>query len=146
MIMSVPVILTQLSSSTAITHSCSYSYVPVPVGVVGPLVIDSKPFRIPMATTEGALIASTNRGARAIELSGGAQSVIMGVGMTRAPLLRGPSFTRAAALKKWVETPENAAALAAAFNSTSRYVVLFCDRVHARIDDDDELFDNWMDD
>ncbi len=94
----------------------------MPVGVVGPLVVDGKSFRIPMATTEGALVASTNRGCRAIELSGGASSVIMGVGMTRAPLLRGPSLVRAAALKKWIETPENAVQLAAAFNSTTRYV------------------------
>ena len=54
-----------------------HSYVPVPVGVVGPLVIDNKYIRVPMATTEGALVASTNRGCRAIELSGGAATAIM---------------------------------------------------------------------
>ena len=91
------------------------------MGIVGPLVVDGKSFRVPMATTEGALVASTNRGCRAIELSGGAHTVIHGVGMTRAPLLRGPSLARAAALKRWAETPENAAALAAAFNSTTKY-------------------------
>ena len=61
-------------------HACNRRYVPVPVGVVGPLVLDNKILRIPMATTEGALVASTNRGCRAIELSGGATSVIMANG------------------------------------------------------------------
>ena len=42
-------------------------------------------------------------------------------GMTRAPLLRAPSMLRAAALKKWAETPVNTAQLVAAFESTTRF-------------------------
>jgi hydroxymethylglutaryl-CoA reductase (NADPH) len=41
-------------------------YVPLPLGVVGPLVINGEPIYIPMATTEGCLVASTNRGCKAL--------------------------------------------------------------------------------
>lgn len=44
-------------------------YMPVPVGVAGPLLLDEKQFYIPMATTEGCLVASTNRGCRALSVS-----------------------------------------------------------------------------
>ncbi|KAF4519164.1 hypothetical protein B566_EDAN008227 [Ephemera danica] len=45
-------------------------YMPVPVGVVGPLILDQQSFYVPMATTEGCLVASTNRGCRAVMGSG----------------------------------------------------------------------------
>jgi hydroxymethylglutaryl-CoA reductase (NADPH) len=96
-------------------------FLPVPVGMIGPLVLDGEPFRVPMATTEGALIASTNRGCRAITMAGGAYSTIVKNGMTRAPLLRVPSVRDAAALKQWVDQPLNKARLTEAFNSTTRF-------------------------
>src|SRR5260221_444314 len=56
--------------------------VSVPVGIAGPISIkypsfaeaasSSKEFYIPLATTEGALVASVNRGCKAITESGGA--------------------------------------------------------------------------
>ncbi|EGD76971.1 3-hydroxy-3-methylglutaryl coenzyme A reductase [Salpingoeca rosetta] len=96
-------------------------YMPVPVGVVGPLVVNGQTFRVPMATTEGALLASTNRGCRAITMSDGATSVILKNGMTRAPLVRVPSVAYAAEMKAWIESPENKQALTNAFNSTTRF-------------------------
>lgn len=96
-------------------------YVPLPVGVVGPLPLDGRHFFVPMATTEGALIASTNRGCAAIRRAGGASTVVTADGMTRAPLVRLPSMMEAARLKAWVEDPVNFQTLAAAFASTSRF-------------------------
>lgn len=43
-------------------------YMPVPVGVAGPLLLDEKQFYVPLATTEGCLVASTNRGCRALSV------------------------------------------------------------------------------
>jgi len=96
-------------------------YVPIPVGVVGPLTMNSEPIYIPMATTEGCLVASTNRGCKAISAAGGCQSILLKDAITRAPCLRLPSAMRAAAVKRWVETPENYAIVEEAFNSTTNY-------------------------
>jgi hydroxymethylglutaryl-CoA reductase (NADPH) len=99
-------------------------YVPIPVGVVGPFKIDGKDFYVPMATTEGALIASTQRGAKAISMCGGASSVILADGMTRAPVVQMPNAKRAGALKQWLAVPENCAKVEGVFNSTSRFARL----------------------
>jgi hypothetical protein len=45
-------------------------YVPVPIGIIGPILINDKMYRIPLATTEGCLVASANRGCRALRLAG----------------------------------------------------------------------------
>ncbi|XP_023214339.1 3-hydroxy-3-methylglutaryl-coenzyme A reductase-like [Centruroides sculpturatus] len=70
-------------------------YMPLPVGIAGPLLLDGKNYYIPMATTEGCLVASTNRGCRAISLSGGVKSNVTGDGMTRGPVVRLPSVQQA---------------------------------------------------
>ncbi|MFH0828451.1 MAG: hydroxymethylglutaryl-CoA reductase [Candidatus Omnitrophota bacterium] len=61
----------------------------VPVGVIGPLRINGLyahgDFYVPLATTEGALVASYNRGAKVISLSGGARVLCLLERVTRAP-------------------------------------------------------------
>lgn len=98
-------------------------YMPIPVGVAGPMTIDGESIHIPMATTEGCLVASTARGCKAINAGGGAITVITNDGMTRGPCVEFPNITRAAAAKRWVEE-EGSQIVREAFNSTSRFARL----------------------
>ncbi|XP_062020621.1 3-hydroxy-3-methylglutaryl-coenzyme A reductase 1-like [Rosa rugosa] len=96
-------------------------YITIPVGIAGPLMLDGKEFSVPMATTEGCLVASTNRGCKAINLSGGASSVLLKDGMTRAPVVRFNSAKRAAELKFFMEDPDNYETISMVFNKSSRF-------------------------
>ncbi|KAG0467897.1 hypothetical protein HPP92_017225 [Vanilla planifolia] len=99
-------------------------YVQVPVGIAGPLMLDGSSYYVPMATTEGCLVASTNRGCKAIAESGGAASVVLRDGMTRAPVVRFPTVVRAAELKFFLEEPDNFDTLSVVFNKSSRFARL----------------------
>ncbi|TPX16012.1 uncharacterized protein E0L32_000346 [Thyridium curvatum] len=99
-------------------------YMPLPVGVAGPLVIDGQSYFIPMATTEGVLVASASRGCKAINYGGGAVTVLTADGMTRGPCLSFETLERAGAAKLWVDSDVGQATLKKAFNSTSRYARL----------------------
>lgn len=81
--------------------------VQVPVGVAGPLLIHTEDEEIetyiPLATTEGALLASINRGCSAIRRSGGCNVAILANQMTRAPVLKTKSVTDAKKLKDWIK-------------------------------------------
>ncbi|KAK8529716.1 hypothetical protein V6N13_102617 [Hibiscus sabdariffa] len=96
-------------------------YVQIPVGIAGPLLLNGREFSVPMATTEGCLVASTNRGCKAIHLSGGATSVLLKDGMTRAPVVRFGTAKRAADLKLYLEDPINFETLSVVFNRSSRF-------------------------
>jgi hydroxymethylglutaryl-CoA reductase (NADPH) len=80
--------------------------VQIPVGVAGPLLVRGDYangyFYIPLATTEGALVASVNRGAKFITESGGARVKVLKDGMARAPLFRLPSLIDAVEFVEWV--------------------------------------------
>ncbi|XP_030369760.1 3-hydroxy-3-methylglutaryl-coenzyme A reductase [Scaptodrosophila lebanonensis] len=95
-------------------------YVPIPVGYAGPLLLDGVQYYVPMATTEGALVASTNRGCKALSVRG-VRSVVEDVGMTRAPAVRFPSVARAAEAKSWIEQDVNYRTIKTEFDSTSRF-------------------------
>ncbi|KAM8872170.1 3-hydroxy-3-methylglutaryl-coenzyme A reductase-like [Synchiropus picturatus] len=99
-------------------------FMPVPVGVAGPLLLDDQQFYVPMATTEGCLVASTNRGCRALSMSGGCHSRILADSMTRGPLVRLPSACRAAEVKVWLESCEGFQMMKESFDSTSRFARL----------------------
>lgn len=91
-------------------------YVQIPVGIAGPLLLDGREYSVPMATTEGCLVASTNRGCKAIFASGGATSVLLRDAMTRAPVVRFGTAKRAAELMLYMENPLNFDTLAVVFN------------------------------
>ncbi|KAK6496854.1 3-hydroxy-3-methylglutaryl-coenzyme A (HMG-CoA) reductase isozyme [Arthrobotrys musiformis] len=99
-------------------------YLPLPVGVAGPLVIDGESYWIPMATTEGVLVASTHRGCKSINSGGGVTTVITGDGMTRGPCVSFASLARAGAAKLWLDSEEGQKVMKDAFNSTSRFARL----------------------
>ncbi|OQV11743.1 3-hydroxy-3-methylglutaryl-coenzyme A reductase [Hypsibius exemplaris] len=98
-------------------------YLPVPVGVAGPLLLDNKSYHVPLATTEGCLVASVNRGCRAITMSGGARSHVYADGMTRGPVVTMPSAVGACEVMEWI-TGDGYQRVAEAFNRTSRFARL----------------------
>ncbi|THH00709.1 hypothetical protein EW026_g1843 [Hermanssonia centrifuga] len=99
-------------------------YMPLPLGVAGPLKIDGLSYPIPMATAEGTLVASTSRGCKALNAGGGVTTVLTYDGMTRGPAIDFPSIIQAAAAKAWIECPEGYAIIKEAFESTSRFARL----------------------
>ncbi|KAE9456812.1 hypothetical protein C3L33_11292, partial [Rhododendron williamsianum] len=99
-------------------------YVQIPVGIAGPLLMNGCEYSVPMATTEGCLVASTNRGCKAIYASGGATSILLRDGMTRAPVVRFPTAKRASDLKFFLENPLNFDTLSVFFNKSSRFARL----------------------
>ncbi len=99
-------------------------YMPLPVGVAGPLVIDGQSYFIPMATTEGVLVASASRGCKAINAGGGAVTVLTADGMTRGPCVTFETLERAGAAKLWLDSEKGQSVMKKAFNSTSRFARL----------------------
>nr|A0A0A1C3I2.1 RecName: Full=3-hydroxy-3-methylglutaryl coenzyme A reductase 1; Short=HMG-CoA reductase 1; Short=Hydroxymethylglutaryl-CoA reductase; Short=PgHMGR1 [Panax ginseng]AIX87979.1 3-hydroxy-3-methylglutaryl coenzyme A reductase [Panax ginseng] len=99
-------------------------YVQIPVGIAGPLLLNGCEYVVPMATTEGCLVASTNRGCKAIYACGGATGILLKDGMTRAPVVRFSTAKRASDLKFFLEDPLNFDTLAVVFNKSSRFARL----------------------
>jgi len=106
-------------------------YIPIPCGVAGPLLLDGKEYQVPMATTEGCLIASTNRGLRALYLGGGVQSCVLGDGMSRGPVVQFPTAIRAHQALLWLEQEHNFNRIKVIFDGTSRFARLM--KVHCRL-------------
>jgi len=80
----------------------------LPLGVAGSLKIQNSEFKIqnyfiPLATTEGALVASVSRGCKAINLSGGSTSYVEEVGVTRGPVFVTSGLKESFEFKKWLD-------------------------------------------
>ena len=95
----------EAQTGVELNHSKQFSYDPhvmegnieniwgvaqVPIGVAGPLLVDGEhaqgEFYVPMATVEGTMLASYNRGMKVIRESGGVKTTVSAESMQRAPL------------------------------------------------------------
>ena len=98
----------------------------IPMGIAGPLKVKGDyadgEYYIPLCTTEGALVASVNRGCSAITESGGAKAKIIRDYMARAPLFITPSIEHAHKLVQWVQ--EHRKEIEEVFNSVDPFVKL----------------------
>lgn len=114
------------STGANLNHTASYSFDPndlagnienfigvaqVPVGIAGPLLVHGEyaqgEFYVPLATTEGALVASYNRGMRVIHESGGATVTVTEDHMQRSPVFIFDSARSARDFGLWLDRSFN---------------------------------------
>ncbi|MDO8666216.1 MAG: hypothetical protein Q7J79_06355, partial [Gemmatimonadales bacterium] len=88
--------------------------VEIPVGLAGPLHIKGEHadglYYAPMATSEGALLASATRGATALSRAGGVTARVIGQRMMRVPLFGFASMQQALFFADWVQDQRQALA------------------------------------
>ncbi len=106
-------------TDTRLEHVAQYSFDPsitrgniehftgvaqIPLGIAGPLRVRGEhaqgDFYVPLATTEGTLVASYNRGMRVIRECGGVKCTVVGDNMQRAPVF---VFDNAAAARRFAD-------------------------------------------
>lgn len=80
----------------------------VPMGLAGPLLIAGEraqgEFLIPMATTEGTLVAGYNRGMRLLTECGGAKTTVVKHQMQRSPVFEMSDALEARSLAEWIQS------------------------------------------
>jgi hydroxymethylglutaryl-CoA reductase (NADPH) len=93
----------------------------VPIGLAGPLLVNGEhaqgEFFVPLATTEGTLVASYSRGMKLTRMAGGITTTVLDDKMQRAPVFSFASAREAKAFSAWLE--ENFEAIAAAAQTTT---------------------------
>ena len=96
--------------------------VQMPLGLAGPLRINGEhargDFYVPLATTEGTLVASYSRGMRVISECGGAQATVVKHSMQRAPVFLFADALQARAFGEWLVSEFDA--IKAAAEATTR--------------------------
>jgi hydroxymethylglutaryl-CoA reductase (NADPH) len=94
----------------------------VPIGVAGPLLVDGEhaqgEFYVPLATAEGTLVASYNRGMKLLYAAGGVKTTVVDDRMQRAPCFLFESAREARDFAKWLD--EHFDEIKAAAESTTR--------------------------
>ncbi len=95
----------------------------IPLGFAGPLRINGEhahgDFLIPLAATEGSLVASYNRGIKLLNLCGGVTCTVADSAMQRAPVFVFSDAREAREFVKWVKEPVNYAHLKEEAEATS---------------------------
>ena len=108
-------------SGVEFEHVASYSFDPsitngnvegffgvaqIPIGLAGPIKVNGEyakgEFLVPLATTEGTLVASYNRGIKVLNLSGGVTCTVSDDRMQRAPVFVFESAREAREFRGWV--------------------------------------------
>ncbi|MCP4897538.1 MAG: hydroxymethylglutaryl-CoA reductase [bacterium] len=108
-------------TGASLEHVSSYSFPPeatkgnienftgiaqVPIGVAGPIRVNGEhaqgDFLVPLATTEGTLVASYNRGIKVLNLAGGVTATVQDDRMQRAPVFVFDSAREARCFRDWV--------------------------------------------
>lgn len=109
-------------SDTSLEHISHFSFEPdrcrgnienftgvaqIPLGFAGPLTVNGEhaqdEFLIPLATSEGTLVASYNRGMKVCNLSGGVKSTVVDDAMQRAPVFIFENAREARDFTHWVD-------------------------------------------
>jgi len=82
--------------------------VQIPLGYAGPVKINGDnaagEFLVPLATTEGALVASISRGMSVLNSAGGVTASVVSDGMTRAPVLRVDGIAHSKKVVEWIDS------------------------------------------
>jgi hydroxymethylglutaryl-CoA reductase (NADPH) len=113
--------LSERTEATSFDHLGDYAFDPaelsgnieqfvgvaqVPVGVAGPLLVNGEhaqgEFYVPLATAEGTLVASYNRGMKLLHAAGGVKTTILDDRMQRAPCFLFESAREARAFGEWL--------------------------------------------
>jgi hydroxymethylglutaryl-CoA reductase (NADPH) len=108
-------------TGTALEHISRYSFDPsilpgniehftgvaqVPIGIAGPLLVNGEhargEFYVPLATSEGTLVASYNRGMKMLHEAGGVTTTVLDDAMQRAPAFVFESARQARAFGEWL--------------------------------------------
>lgn len=95
----------------------------VPIGLAGPLLVNGEhakgEFFVPLATTEGTLVASYNRGMKLLHVAGGVTVTVVDDAMQRAPVFVFASAREARDFGVWVKG--NFSAIKAKAESTTSF-------------------------
>src|SRR6188768_3303580 len=94
----------------------------VPIGLAGPLEVNGEhaagEFLVPLATTEGTLVASYSRGMKLCRAAGGATTTVLDDRMQRAPVFSFENAREARSFREWLD--EHFDDIAAAAETTTK--------------------------